>query len=74
MNNQRRKTIKEPVDLIRQAYDLLESVRDEEEECMDNMPENLQGTERYESMEAAVSDLEDVMDSLETAESTLEDL
>lgn len=49
---------------IDDAQSKLETIKDEEEEAMNNMPESLQGTERYEKCENAVDDLSDAIDSL----------
>jgi hypothetical protein len=52
----------------------LEYLMEEEEEYRDNIPENLQGSERYEkadeacsNLEDAISDLEDVISSIDAA-------
>ena len=39
MNKERRKRISEAVELIGQALDILEEVKDEEQESYDNLPE-----------------------------------
>lgn len=74
MNNTRRKQIKEILkkvdDLQALAADIasmIEEVKDEEQDYMDNMPENLQGSERYSKAEEAV-------DALDTAQQYAEDL
>ena len=67
MNKARRKTIQELYEIIKQAKDKLDAVRDEEEEYKDNIPENLQCSERYERAEAAVDALESAVSSLEEA-------
>lgn len=74
MNNIRRKTLQSIYDIITEAKDNLDEVRDEEECYKDNMPENLQGSERYEraeeaidALESAISSLEDALDSIEEA-------
>ena len=43
----------------------IETVRDEEQDALDNLPEGLQGTARGEEMETNVESLSDVIDSLE---------
>ena len=43
----------------------IEYVRDEEQEKIDNMPDNLQGSEKYSLMEEAVSNLDDALSQLE---------
>lgn len=75
MNKVRRKELQELYDIISEAKDRLEMLHDEEEEYKDNMPENLQSSERYEKAEAtvdaldsAVSSLEEVLDYIEEAQ------
>lgn len=74
MNKQRRKTLQELYDIIVEAKDNLDEVRDEEECYKDNMPENLQNSERYEracetveALESALSSLEEALDYIEEA-------
>lgn len=40
---------------------------------MENMPENLQGSEKYEAAEETVSNLDDALSSLEDAASSIEE-
>lgn len=67
MNKARRKELEELYDIIYEAKDRLEMLHDEEEEYRDNIPENLQGSERYERAEEAVDALDSAMSSLEEA-------
>lgn len=67
MNKARRKELEELYDIIYEAKDRLETLHDEEEEYRDNIPENLQGSERYERAEEAVDALDSAMSSLEEA-------
>lgn len=55
------------------ALDDVRSVRNEEQECLDNMPENLEGSEQYEKMEHAIDCLDDAADNLEDAVEYLEE-
>ena len=66
MNAQRRRQILRAVDLIEQAREILQNATEEEAEAFDNMPESLQDSERGQKM------LE-YIDSLETAVSQLEE-
>lgn len=61
MNASRRKRIEE-------AKGILESVRDEEQEAYDNMPENFQNGERGEKSQAAIDALENAISELEGIE------
>lgn len=73
MNNSRRKAIKQAVYELQNAitetsslcHDILESLRDEEQEAYDNMPEALQYSERGEQMQDAINALEDFISRLE---------
>ena len=66
MNKVRRKELQELYDVISEAKDRLEMLHDEEE-YKDNMPENLQSSERYERAEAAADALDSAVSSLEEA-------
>ena len=52
-------------DKVLELKDELECIKDEEDDAMMNVPENLQGSERYEAMENAVDALDSAIDSLE---------
>lgn len=67
MNKERRARIEEVVDQISVLCQELEELRDEEQEYMYNMPENLQCSERYEMAEEAVDNLDSAIGSLEEA-------
>lgn len=67
MNNKRRAQLGEAKELINKALAIASVVLDNEEDCMDNLPENLQGSEKYEKMEDAVSSLEELIEHLENA-------
>lgn len=67
MNNARRKRISKIADALNELKDQIDGLHSEEEEVLDNIPESLQGTERYEIAENAV-------DMLESASSGLEDV
>ena len=72
MNKQRRTTLNQINDLIASVYEDLESCKDQEEEYRDNMPENLQGSERYEAADAAVDNMSSAVDALDEAISSIE--
>lgn len=81
MNNKRRKELRRAIEIIETALDIVNQVKDEEEDSMYNYPENLQGTETYENMEVAVDTMEEVtsaiedgVDSLNNAVSLLEEI
>lgn len=65
MNNKRRKQIEEIVSTLMDLQSEIESLRDEEQEIVDNTPENLQGTERFEIAEAAAENLDSACSSMD---------
>lgn len=48
MNKLRRKDLREITDQLETLQELLQELQEQEEEYRDNMPENLQGSEKYE--------------------------
>lgn len=71
-NKARRKALDEVISKIEEAKELLENLQAEEEEYRDNMPENLQGSERYEAADAAVDNMSSAVDALDEAISSIE--
>jgi len=80
MNKERRKNLGEAISLlcsaqesIERAKEIVEDVRDEEQESYDNLPESLQESERGEAMQENIDNLEsvsgeldDIFDNVET--------
>ena len=74
MNKQRRSELQKIYDIISDAKENLEILMDEEEEYKENIPENLQGSSRYEKAEEncdslyeAISNIEEALEHIETA-------
>jgi len=72
MDRERRGRLRDALGLLGNAAAIVESVCDKEQDCMDNYPENLQGTERYEQMELAVDSMNDAMDRIEDAKGLIQ--
>ena len=72
MNKARRAKLNAIVNALQELKDDLEIVRDEEESARGNMPESLQGTERYDIMSESVDAMYEATDSLEEAIDSLE--
>lgn len=72
MNKVRRKQLESLLAKVEEIRDELESIKDDEEEYRNNMPENLQGSERYETADNACSEMESAMDSLDEVISSIE--
>lgn len=73
MNNQKREKLKLARGFLSKASDIVSNVLDDEQDCLDNMPENLQYSDKYERMEAAISKLEDGLNNIEAAEECLDE-
>ena len=67
MNAVRRKRIDEIINQLEELRSELEYVMDEETEARDNMPENLQYTDRYQAMDEACDNLDSALSSIEEA-------
>ena len=79
MNNARRKILNNANDIVREALaklsealEMVEGVRDDEQDSLDNIPENLWGSERYEKSEEAVDNLESVISEIEDCMGSLD--
>lgn len=67
MNKIRRKELSEIIDRIQAITNDLENILSEEEDYRDNMPENLQSSEKYETSDNACSFMQDAIDNLNEA-------
>jgi hypothetical protein len=70
MNKQRRKDIDQVINLLEnidleEIKDSIQMIVDDEQQCLEDLPENLQESERADTMQEAI-------DSLEQAQSDLE--
>ena len=72
MNEQRRKVIEEIKLAVEAHVFTLEMLRDEERDTFDNMPENLQGSERGQACEQAADALDEACSSLDELISNLD--
>lgn len=70
MNNKRRGQIKE---VISGLYNVLDSIKDDEEYAFDNMPEGLQYSANGERSQECIESMEEALEHLEEAISLLED-
>ena len=71
MNRSRRQKLQEAVALGRRAMAIVQKVVDEEQNAIDNVPENLQYTDAWASMEGAIDFLTDAISDLESAEENI---
>ena len=73
MNKARRKALEEINGKIEDLKSDLEGLRDEEQAYLDNMPESLQQGEKAEMAENAVGSMDEAIEALETAGSSVGD-
>ena len=72
MNKIRRNARQEIYDKLSDLREELEAIKDEEDESRENMPENLQGSERYEQSETASGNIDEAMEYLSSACDSIE--
>lgn len=72
MNKIRRKALQDIHDKLTDLSAELEALKDEEDEYRENMPENLQGSERYEQSETASYNIDDAIQNITTACDSIE--
>lgn len=73
MNNLRRKQIQEIIDKLEALKDDIVAITEEEQDYHDNIPENLQGGERFEASLCAIEMLENAQNSLDEVIEALQD-
>lgn len=74
MNKQRRKQLEKVFDLIAEAQEIIEAVKEEEQEAYENLPENFQYGERGEEMQGYIEMLEESDGYLDDAKSVVEQI
>lgn len=65
MNDKRRTKISEVKLVVSQALTTLENIKDDEEDALWNIPENLQTSDRYYEMEEHVNNLIEAIEKIE---------
>lgn len=74
MNKARRTQLQRVSDSLSNIIAEVDAIRDEEDEARESMPENLVGSERYETSEIASDTLQDAIDLLEEAVERLSEI
>ena len=72
MDNKRRERLKDALQMLNSAASIVEAVCDKEQDCVDNYPENLQTTDRFEYMENAVDSLNDALEKIDDTKGCIE--
>ncbi len=73
MNKERRKALEAVQEKITNAQGELESLRDEEQDYADNMPESLQSSEKHDTAEEAIASMASALDSLSEAANSIDE-
>lgn len=73
LNAKKRKELDDAISLLDKARSIIESVKDDEAYCLDNTPENLQGSQRYADMEDVVEYLCDAIEDIDNAVELVDD-
>jgi len=74
MNKARRKWLSDIYEAIENAKNEIENIREEEQESYDNIPENLNMTDRASTMEENIDNLDYIVSSLEDALEYFDDI
>lgn len=72
MNAERRKKLAEAAASLATAESLLEEARDEEQDCLDNMPEGFQNGEKGEEARFAIDAMDEAIQYVDAAASSVE--
>lgn len=67
MNHKRREILKHAKEHLCTATVMISRALDEEEDCHDNVPENLADSDRYEKMEHAIDAMSDSVELIDEA-------
>ena len=71
MNNKRRAQIKKIIEELSAIQGRISCICDDEQEYLDNIPDNLQGSVRYDTASEAVDTLSEAADAIDEVSETL---
>lgn len=74
MNRERRRKLNKIFDSLKEAIDVLEEVKREEEESLENLPDNFRYGERGEEMQNYIDMIDETTEYLEDAQSVIEQI
>jgi thymidine phosphorylase len=72
MNIKRRAELRDVVSMLSRAVLIVDKICDKEQDAIENYPENLQATEKFEAMENAVESLNDAIEKIDEAKEHIE--
>ena len=67
MNKQRRGQLEQAIGFMQTVANIIEEMKDEEQDSYDNLPEGLQSSDKGEAMYEKISLMEDALQQLEEA-------
>lgn len=67
MNRKKRDRLSIAINLLDSASDIVSGVYDDESDALENLPENLEGSDRYQKIEDCVLYLEDAVSMIDEA-------
>ena len=73
MNKSRRAQLSRAFSMLNDVASTIEAVLDDERDALGNMPENLEDSERVQSMENAVDCLEEAIDNVQEATTNVQE-
>ena len=73
VNKQRRVNLSQALTHLKAAMEIVNDVKRDEEDAMNNMPENLQESERYYTLEENVEALDAIADSIDEVCDTIDE-
>ena len=74
MNKTRRQQLRKWLEDVETIKNELETICSDEQDYFDNMPENLQGSQRGSDSEEAIEQMEEAVSSIEDAISVIEEI
>lgn len=74
MNAFRRKELARAIEMIEQAQDIISCVLEDEQEAYDNLPENLNNTERACQMDENIMNLGDLDNDIEDLKENIQEI
>ncbi len=74
MNKSRRERLKDSIPMLSKLMGIIESIRDEEQESLDSLPDNLSESERAMRMEEIIDSLDEACSNLDDINTTISDI
>lgn len=74
MNNTRRKSLRKSIYYLDLAREIIDTCNDEESDYRDNMPENLQDSDKYNAADEACDAMDEAISSIDDITSAIHDI